>query len=546
MDGTLAPAPPRQRPRNLAALESGTFDLLVVGGGSVGAGIAVHAAARGLRVALVERDDFGSGTSSRSTKLVHGGVRYLERAVTGADFAEYRLVREALHERGAFFRLAPHLTRRIAILTPAYSAWSRLYYGAGLGLYDLVAGGASLGRTRHLGAAEAQRRFPALAGTGLRGAVLYYDGQFDDARFNVSLALTAAALGAVVVNHAGVFGLVKDGARIVGAGVRDSLSGGEVTVRARVVVNATGPFADTLRALDEPRPAPLLRPSGGVHLVLRPGLFPADIGLLVPKTPDGRVIFVLPWLGHTLVGTTDRPEDPAEHPAVREEDVRYLLDLVGRQLSQPLQRADIRSVWNGQRPLVRDPARRGTAALARGHVVIESASGLVTVAGGKWTSYRRIAADAVAFVLRRHGLSAGPARPAQETVLVGGSGFSDALVGEVQRRRSLPADVAAHLGGAYGDRMDAVCALAAGGYGRRLVEGHPYLEAEVLWAVREEFAERVMDVLARRTRLAFLDRAAARACLPRVAALMGTELRWSEGRRRNEEQAAAAQLDGDM
>ena len=545
LDPSGLPGPLRRR-RNLSALQSGVFDILVVGGGSVGTGIALHAAARGLLVALVELDDFGGGTSGRSTKLVHGGVRYLERAVLRADLAEYRLVLEALRERGAFFRLAPHLTRPLAILTPAYSLWRRLYYGAGLAIYDMVSGNASLGATRHLAAPAALDRFPALDSRGLRGAVLYYDGQFDDARFNVALALTASALGAVVVNHAAVIALIKEGARVIGAQVRDGLSGATLTVRARSVINATGPFADRLRALDEPAATPLLRPSGGIHLVLRPGLCPDHTGLLIPKTSDGRVVFVLPWLGHTLIGTTDRPEDPAEHPAVRTEDVDYLLQLVNRHVSTPLRREDVRSAWSGQRPLVRNPTRAHTAALSRSHIVVESAAGLVTVAGGKWTSYRRIAADAVEYVLRQQGLRARPAAAASERVLIGGDGFSENLVREVQQRRALPADVATHLGHAYGDRMEAVCTLAGQEWMQRLAPQHPYLEAEVVWAVREESALRVMDVLARRTRLAFLDRAVARSCVTRVAQLMGAELGWSAAHQRTEELEALAQLDGDM
>lgn len=534
---------PAARARALTALEAEVFDLLVVGGGSVGAGVALQAAARGLRVALLERDDWGSGTSSRSTKLVHGGVRYLERAVLRADRAEYGLVREALRERAAFFRQAPHLTRRLAILTPAASLGERLYLGAGLTLYDLLAGTASLGRTRHLSAAETVRRFPSLAGRRLAGSVLYHDGQFDDARFNLALALTAAAHGAVTVNHASVTGLLRQQGRVVGVRVRDTLSGAEPAVRARVVLNATGPFGDALRALDDPAAAPLIRPSAGVHLVLRPGIFPPDTGLLVPRTSDGRVVFVLPWLGHTLIGTTDRPEEPAEHPTVPEADITYLLQVAARHTGQSLSPTDIRSAWSGQRPLVRDPARQRTAELARGHLVTESASGLVTVTGGKWTSYRRIAADALEYVLRRHAFRAGPAWPAEEVVLIGGEGYSPALVADLRQRHGLPADVAEHLGAAYGDRMGAVCALAAEGYGARLAPGHPHLEAEVLWAARQEGAATAMDVLARRTRLAFLDRAAARACLPRVLDLLGQEFAWSPPRRRREEAEAAARLD---
>lgn len=546
MVDTQGSAPDRRRSRALAALQDERFDILVIGGGSIGAGIALHASARGLRVALVEKDDFGSGTSSRSTKLAHGGVRYLERAVTRADIGEYRLVREALRERAAFFRLAPYLSRPIAILAPAYSPRDRLYYSAGLHLYDLLAGTDSLGRTRYLRAAEAQALFPALNGRGLSGAVLYYDGQFDDARLNVALAVTASALGATVVNHACARRLVRESERIAGAEVEDTLTGERATVRAAVVINAAGPQADLVRALADPGAPSLLQVSRGIHIVLGPGRFPGETGLLIPKTPDGRVVFVLPWLGHTLIGTTDGPAEPSDHPPVPPGDVDYLLQQVNRYLVDPVKRADIRSNWSGLRPLVRDPQRQRTAELRRGHVITEGPAGLVTVAGGKWTTYRRIAEDAVTAVVLRHGLRARPAAAAREQPLVGAERFSTGFVAEVERRYRLGAELAGHLGRSYGDRLEGVCALMEAGHGGRLAPGHPYVEAEVLWAVREEMAQTVMDVLARRTRLAFLDRAAARQATPRIADLMAEELGWSDARRATELAVTGTLLDGDL
>lgn len=536
----------RRRHTDLAALANERFDILVIGGGSIGAGIAVAASARGLRVALVEKDDFGSGTSSRSTKLAHGGVRYLERAVTRADLSEYRLVREALRERAAFFRLAPYLSRPIAILAPAYSARDRLYYSAGLRLYDLLSGSDSLGRTRYLRAAEAQAVYPALDGRGLSGAVLYYDGQFDDARLNVALAVTAGSLGATVVNHACARRLVRAAERIAGAEVEDTLTGDRLTVRAAVVINAAGPQADAVRALADPGAPPLLQVSRGIHLVLGPGRFPGDTGLLIPKTPDGRVVFILPWLGHTLIGTTDGPAEPSDHPPVPPGDIDYLLQQVNRYLVDPVARSDIRSTWSGLRPLVRDPRRRRTAELSRTHVITQGPGGLVTVVGGKWTTYRRIAEDAVTTVVRGNGLAAGSAEAAREQPIIGTQRYSAGFLGGMQRRYHLDADVAAHLGQSYGARMEGVCALMEAGHGRTLATGHPYVEAEVLWAVREEFAQTVMDVLARRTRLAFLDRAAARLAMGHIANLMAVELGWSETRRATELAVTGTLLDGDL
>ncbi len=531
---------PDGRRRGLARLAGEVHDLLVIGAGSVGAGIALQAAAAGLRVALVDRADFAAGSSSRSTKLIHGGVRYLERAVTRLDRVEYRLVREALAERAAFFRVAPYLARRIAILTPAYRSWDRAYYGAGLVLYDVLSGGASLGRTRHLDAPAALRAFAGLAPAGLRGGVLYYDGQFDDARMNVLLALTAEAKGAAVLNHAGAIRLLHAGGRVAGAVVADAIGGEEVEVRARSVVNAGGPFADEIRRLDDPAAPELLRVSSGAHLVLRDGLCPPGTGLLIPRTPDGRVVFVLPWQRRTLVGTTDRPAGVAPRPEVAEEDIAYLLGVAGRYLAAPIRRTDVLAAWSGLRPLVRDERRPHTSELARTHVVRESPSGLVSVVGGKWTTFRRIAADALAHLARRERWPA--AAWAAEVPILGSEGYSAAMVEEVRRRLELPADVAVHLAESYGARMADVGALAAAGHGGVLAPGHPYLEADVVWAARAEMAATVMDVLARRLRLAFLDRDAARACVGRVAEIMAAELGWTRARVAAEAREAESQL----
>ncbi len=523
------------RRRALAALAGEVHDLLVIGAGSVGAGIALQAAAAGLRVALVDRADFAAGSSSRSTKLIHGGVRYLERAVTHLDRAEYALVREALAERAAFFRVAPYLCRRIALLTPAYGRWDRLYFGAGLVLYDLLSGSASLGRTRHLGAAAARAAFAGLAPEGLRGGVLYYDGQFDDARMNVMLAVTAAARGAAVLNHAAAIRLLHVGGRVAGAVVRDVLGGEEVEVRARALVNAAGPFADQVRAMDAPAAPPLVTASSGVHLVLRDGLCPPDTGLLVPRTADGRVVFILPWEGRTLVGTTDRPAPLAARPAVAEEDIAYLLGVAGRYLAAPIRREDVLAAWSGLRPLVRDERRSSTAELARSHVVHEDPTGLVSVVGGKWTTFRRIAIDALVHLARRERWRLGAGALAAEVPVLGSEPGAPGP-------EDLPPALALHLRRSYGARAADVAALARQGHGNLLAPGYPYLEAEVVWAVRAEMAATVMDVLARRLRLAFVDQAAARAAVGRVAEIMGRELGWTADRVAAEVAEAHSQL----
>ena len=527
-------------PRRAAVLQrlaGERFDLLVIGGGAAGTGLAAAAAERGLRTALLERDDFAAGTSSRSTKLLHGGVRYLERAVRRFDPDEFRLVREGLSERAAVMRQAPHLTRRLAILTPCPDPASLGYFAAGLRLYDLLAGRRGLGGTRVLGPHAARAAFPTLGSRPLAGAVTYTDGQFDDARLCVALAVTAAEAGAAVANHAAVGSLTFEAGRVAGAVAEDRIGGARIHVRAAAVVNAAGPFAEEVARLDPGSGgAPRLRVSAGVHLVLRGGLCPPDTGLLVPRTSDGRVLFVLPWLGRTLVGTTDADAEPSAHPAVSARDVSYLLEHVGRHLTVPLGPGDVLSAWCGLRPLLRATGRGATADLSRRHAVVVAPSGLITLVGGKWTTYRRMAADALAAVDPRLRLTAAPEGP-----IAGGGAPEPGM----RHRPGLPEDVAGHLQQSYGDRAPAVAALCTGA-GERLAPGFPSVAADVLWAVRREMALRPLDVLARRTRLAFLDRAAARAALPRVAALMAAELGWDAARTAGEEAAAREVLEGDL
>jgi len=297
----------------LARLDGGRFDLLVIGGGATGAGVALDAATRGLAVAMVERDDFSAGTSSRSTKLIHGGVRYLEKAVKEFDRTQFALVRDALRERAVLIDIAPHLARALPLVTPLYNWFQVPYFMTGLKMYDWLAGKANLHPSRFVDAKEALERFPMLRADGLRGAVVYYDGQFDDARMNVALAMTAVEEGAVVANHAEVTGLLKEEGRVRGARLRDRESGSELDVHAQVVVNATGPFTDQIRRMDDPGTPPMLTASSGIHIVLDERFSPPETGLLIPETEDGRVLFLLPWQGHTLIGTTDNPADIEAH-----------------------------------------------------------------------------------------------------------------------------------------------------------------------------------------------------------------------------------------
>ena len=506
----MAPTPlPREA--LLARLdEDRTWDLAVVGGGATGLGVALDAVARGFSVVLVESGDFAQGTSSRSTKLVHGGVRYLGQG-------NLTLVREALRERGAMLGNAPHLAQRFPIVMPSYHWWHSGFYGAGLKAYDALAGRQGLGATELLGRGRTLRVLPTVRPGGLVGGVQYWDGQFDDARYAVALARTAAARGALVLNHCPVMALHREAGRVCGLDVRDAETGATHTLRARCVVNATGVWVDSLRTMDreagDPEPERMVTPSQGVHLVVDRRFLPGMHGLLVPRTADGRVLFVLPWLGKLIVGTTDTPrEDVVVEPQAFAEDVGFILAEASRYLERPPQREDVRSIWVGLRPLVR-PIGGGTQAtgrLSREHTVHIDDSGLVTVTGGKWTTYRAMAEDVLAQAMARGLLETRP----------GGATVRLPLVGSAPGR-SLAEPPGEHL---YGSEAAALRALP--GAGRWLWrDGEGGLsEAMVRFAARHEMARSVEDVLARRSRLLFLDAAEAGRQADAVAALLAEEL----------------------
>jgi glycerol-3-phosphate dehydrogenase len=488
----------------LRRLPEERFDVLVIGGGATGLGTAVDAASRGYATALIDAGDFANATSSRSTKLVHGGVRYLQQGNVG-------LVREALHERAALRRNAPHLVDDLEFVVPAYRRIDVPYYGAGLAAYDLLAGKSDVGRSRIISSAGARARIPALRSRGLHGGVAYHDGQFDDARLAIALARTAVDCGATVANYVRAIGFVYDAHRRV-AGVRavDTESGAELAIRARVTINATGIFVDELRALDDPGAPRLLAHSRGSHVVVRAAaLGPAKSALLVPKTSDGRVLFALPWHGHVVIGTTDVPVPaPESDPHPSEDEIAYILSTVNDYLDVPLVRADVLATFAGLRPLVNRRAT-STAKLSREHVIDVSASGIVTITGGKWTTYRKMAQDAVDAAARAAALGSAPSRTATLR-LHGASG-------------DVPDDDALRV---YGSDAAALAALVREepALGERLHADLPYTGAQIVYAARAEMARTVEDVLARRTRALFLDARAARECAPRAASLLAREL----------------------
>jgi glycerol-3-phosphate dehydrogenase len=375
------------REKAIEKLKSGEkFDLLVIGGGATGSGIALDAASRGLKVALVEKNDFAEGTSSRSTKMVHGGVRYLEKAVKRLDKEQYSLVKEGLHERGIFLKNAPHLAIPLPFVTPLYKWIDVPQVFAGLKLYDMLSGNMSLGKSQFLSKKEVLRRFPMVNEKKLKAGVLYYDGQFNDARMGVYILKTAAEHDAVVANHVMVTDLEKNGGKVSGAKVRDMLSGDEWLVNADCVVNATGPFADSVRKMDDADAKEILKVSSGIHIVLDKRFAPPQTGLMIPKTEDGRVLFVIPWKDHAIIGTTDEPAIVEDHPKALENDIDYVLRYANAYFHMDVTREDIKSVWSGLRPLVFDPEKENTQELARTHVIKKNGSGMITITGGKWTS----------------------------------------------------------------------------------------------------------------------------------------------------------------
>ncbi|KAG5292439.1 glycerol-3-phosphate dehydrogenase [Histoplasma ohiense] len=559
--------------------DESVYDLLVIGAGATGAGIALDAATRGLKVALVERDDFSSGTSSKSTKLVHGGVRYLEKAILNLDYNQYKLVKEALHERKYFLDIAPHLSTWLPTLLPIRAWWQAPYLWAGTKMYDLLAG--------HQGSPEgsyfmtknrAMGAFPTLNPDGMVGALCYYDGQHNDSRMNVSLAMTAALYGATVVNHMEVTSLEKDASgKLCGARVRDTLceskgNNQEFTVRAKGIINATGPFSDAIQKMDEPTKRNIVAPSSGVHIVLPGWLGPQKFGLVDPSS-DGRVIFLLPWEGNLIAGTTDKPCEVEESPIPRSNDIDWILNEVRKQLAPEidLRRSDVLSAWCGIRPLVLDPNSKNTESLVRSHLVTVSKSGLLTCAGGKWTTYREMAEDAVNKAIvefqlqpqghRLHSDISGTGADRTTPLLdgscqthavpvIGAHGYHKTLYIDLIKKFNLDAEVALHLAHSYGDRAWEVASISASvssassstsgtptlsrASHQRLSPSYPYLKAEVKYAVKNEYAMTAADILARRTRLAFLDTNAALQALPGVIDLMADELKWSRARRESE------------
>lgn len=501
-----------QREDMLARLEAQgekPWDMVIIGGGATGLGVAIDSASRGYKTLLIERYDFAKGTSSRSTKLVHGGVRYLQQG-------NLSLVMEALKERGILRQNAPHLVYDLPFVVPNYDWWEAPFYGIGMRVYDMLAGKYGFGPSRNLTREETIERLPTIETGGLRGGVVYHDGQFDDARLAINMATTAVEQGAVALNYMNVTRLQIDGDLVTGLVARDGETEKEYTVNARVVINATGPFSDAVRQMEDPDATPMISPSQGVHIVLPKEFLPGKTAIMVPHTDDGRVLFAIPWHDHVVVGTTDTPiQDIPVEPRALDEEIDFIMTHAARYLTKDPTPADVRSVFVGIRPLVKGGGEANTAALSRDHSLTISKGGLVTITGGKWTTYRHMAEDTVD----------------QAAVIAG-----------LEERATVTRELNIH---GYHKHAEKFGPLAIYGTDALEIEDivredvtwaepiHPELPvtgAEVVWAAREEMARTVEDVLARRTRSLLLHARASKEAAPAVAKIMalvlGRDLAW--------------------
>ncbi|MCU0472842.1 MAG: glycerol-3-phosphate dehydrogenase/oxidase [Bacteroidales bacterium] len=479
-------------------------DIIVIGGGASGLGIALDAATRGYKTLLLEQYDFAKGTSSRSTKLVHGGVRYLAQG-------DILLVTEALHERGRILKNAPHLTANQEFIIPVYSLWDVILYTVGLTFYDLLAGRLSLGRSYFISRSRAIARLPLLRKEGLKGGIVYRDGQFDDSRLAIALAKTCVDKGGTVLNYFKVIGFLKNGdGRITGVTAKDQQIGEEITLNSKLVINATGVFADEIHRMDDPGSKPTIRPSQGVHVVLDSSFLQSSSAIMIPKTDDGRVLFAIPWYGKIVVGTTDTPLDEiTPEPKALDTEIDFILKTAGKYLTRAPSRKDVLCIFAGLRPLAADPDNPlSTKEVSRRHKITLSKSGLLSIIGGKWTSYRRMAEETI-----EKGINAGILEKRK-------------CITKDLRLISNEAALRSDRLKIYGDNADEIEELIEEqpSLGEPLHISLPYTRAEIIWICRNEMPLTLEDILARRTRALFLDTKASIEIAPAVASIMTKEL----------------------
>jgi glycerol-3-phosphate dehydrogenase len=514
------------------------YDIIIIGGGATGSGIALDASLRGFKTLLLEKNDFSEGTSSRSTKLVHGGVRYLEAAVKGLDKDQFNLVKEGLKERSRLLKNAPHLCSRLTLITPIYKWWELPYMFVGLSLYDLVSGKRGLGRSSIVSKNKMLKKFPDIKTKGLVGGVKYYDGSFNDARLNITLIQTAAKYGAECKNYHEVEEFLYEDGKILGVKVRDKISNEVLSYEANAVVNATGIFSDKVRKLDEKDAKEMLNLSSGIHIVLDEKYLPSNEGLMIPKTEDGRVLFVLPWMGKCLVGTTDEKTELQERPEVSQKDIEYILKHLEIYFDLKIDKSEILSSWCGIRPLVAPDKNASTSSIVREHLITSSDSDLISIIGGKWTTYRKMAQEVVDYTVNKFGFKSESCKTKKLK-----------LIGSENLKKDIKIDfvdesIKTHLVKMYGDRaLDVAKSVETI---EKLHEKYDITNAEVIYGIKNEYVKKPLDFLVRRTTLALIDKECAKEILPKVVELLKNEFAWDEQKVQFEQNEALSLLNSSI
>jgi glycerol-3-phosphate dehydrogenase len=521
----------KNRAEELQDIEGRTFDVCVIGGGATGAGCALDAQLRGLRTVMLDAGDFAGATSSAATKIVHGGVRYLEEAIKGVDPKEYHVLIRALHERVRMLNNAPHLTRQLEFLVPSYHWLDAAYLDIGLKIYDWLAGSGRISPSKYLSREETLKRMPELKQEGLIGSVEYADGQFDDARYNIALVETFSQAGGSALNYARVVDFGRDNVGLLsGVSVRDERTGAQFSVQAKVFVNATGPFTDSIRTMATPSVPKRMRLSKGSHILLPLDLFPTKDAMLIPKTDDGRVLFAVPWNGRLLVGTTEQEVSPGDEFFVSREDIAFMLGQLNKYLEHPVSPSQIVSGFAGARPLVSAGENQSTKKIARDDVIeVDPSSGLISIMGGKWTTHRAMAEDTINAVQKALGVPLTES-PTRAHALYGGEGFSGDLWEKLMAAHPISKETAHHLAAKFGTAAENVLQLTLENrdLAQPILPTNPAIQAEVIYSVRQELAVTIEDVVARRLGIQFYSWREAIHAAPVVGSLMAKELYWSD------------------
>ncbi len=515
------------------------FDIIIIGGGATGSGIALDAASRGLKTILFEKNDFAEGSSSRSTKLVHGGVRYLEKAIKQLNKEQFNLVKEGLKERARLLKNAPHISSKLALVTPIYKWWELPYMFVGLSLYDFISKHRGLGRSSIITKSNMIKNFPVIKKDGLVGGVKYYDGCFNDSRLTISLLQTAKKYKAKCKNYHEVIDFIYDiDKRVCGVKVLDKINNQTNIYKSKNIINATGIFADEVKKLDDINAKKMLNLSSGIHIVLDKKYLPSEEGLMIPKTEDGRVLFILPWMGKCLVGTTDEPTKLQIHPKVEDEDIEYLLRHLKIYFDLEIKKDEILSSWCGIRPLVMPQENQEISNIVREHEITQTKSDIISIVGGKWTTYRKMAEELVDYVYKIRNIKKQKCKT-KKLKLVGSQKLNRSYIS-----KKVDLNTNKYLLAQYGDKVESV--LNSVDNIEYLKNGHPYTNAEVIYTIKKEFVVKPMDFLARRCNIALIDKKIALEILDKVINIMQNEFSWSEEKSLIEKKEALSLLNNNI